>query len=240
MNSNQNDKNLIIKEFDKKCKENNIWYSLVNISLLEAMSNTILTNNNFVEVMMSIESFSKMKKKFEKNILDISINSDFCFFIPIYFDPKFKSIIKISILVPANINKTQKVYSIKNLIRQKISFFNFLKFNNLNFEMKLKKIFYKFLNLFLSPINWIEIYSNIYDENYDGYFLIDSFNKNINKKWLHTLTKNLLNVNWISNDVLVIEENDIFLKKNYGLNWNKTPKLYKDYNYELIKNQIIN
>lgn len=222
--------------FDNLCQKNKIWYSLSNTTLLESQIGKAIQENEIINVMMTVKSYKKLLKIANDNIVDSSKSSDYFLLNPFFISKEINGIIKINILVKSSIKKAEKNYTIKNLIRQKVGYYKNLK-GNINFKNKIKKIFYKVIGLFFSPLTWIEVCSKIYDENYEGYFLIESFKPNINQNWLHSLTMETKRIKWNNVETQIIIESDIYLKKNYGLNWKKKNIVEKsiDFSY-LTKN----
>lgn len=214
----------ILKSFDQKCRKNKIWYSLSNLTLLSAKTNKTYGSSKIVEVMMDSESYNKFSNLYNKNILDSTTRSDFYFSNPFYFENDFNCLIKINLIIKGNIKKTEKFYSIKNWQRQGIGFFKTIKNKKLNWKHIIQKAYFKFLNLFWSPLLHTEIDSKIYDEKYNGFFVINSFSKDINKNWIPTLTMKLDEIEWHGINFLIVEENELILSKQYGLDWKTIPQ----------------
>ena len=214
----------ILKSFDQKCRKNKIWYSLSNLTLLSAKTNKTYGCPKIVEVMMDSKSYNKFFKLYNENILDSRTRSEFYFSNPFYFENNFEYLIKINLIIKGSIEKTEKFYSIKNWQRQEIGFFKTAKNKKLNWKHKIQKIYFKFLNLFWSPLLHTEIESKIYDEKYNGFFIVNSFSKDINKNWIPTLTMELEEITWNEEKLLIIKESDLILNKQYGFDWQTIPE----------------
>lgn len=224
----------LLKSFVDKCKKEKIWYSLSNNSLLNAKSNKHFAGSNVVEIMMTTNSFKKLMKFYLSNIIDPSTKSDFYFTSPFYIEKGINAAIKINILIEANVKKAEKFYSYKNLLRQQIGFYKTKTSSN-----QLRKVFFKFMGYFFSPLTWQEISSNIYDDKYEGFFLVDNFSFNINKNWIHALNKKRETIKWLDIDVDIIKESEVFLIKKYGFEWKTNPKIPKFIVYfDLVKKYI--
>lgn len=205
----------ILESFDNKCKQSNIWYSLGNKTLLSVVTgNDYYSNNNFLEVLMTNESFEKLKILYKNNVIDNSLNSLYLNINPIFFELGNNVVIKIFIIAPASIKKTEKTYSILNQVRCYVSY-------NLSIpEMKkIKKLWIKNISCFFSPITWQEIYSKVYKEKQQGYFVIGDFNTNINNNWIPSLTFKMENRNFLDLSVPIIVEHQLYLHKKFGPNW---------------------
>lgn len=205
----------ILESFDSKCKQNDIWYSLGEKTLLSVITeNDYYSHDNFLEVLMTNEGFEKLKFHYKENLLDNSLNSLYLHLNPIYFEIGNKVTIKIFIIVPASIKKTEKIYSLFNQIRCYVSY-------NVSIPeiKKIKKIWVKKISLLFQPITWQEIYAKIYKEKYQGYFVIGNFNSNINANWIPSLTFKMENKNFLNVDVPIIREYELYLHKKFGSNW---------------------
>ncbi len=226
----------ILKSFLLKCKEHKIWYSVGGESLLNLKNNELKTDQKYIEIFMLNDDFDRFQNLFPNNILSSHISSDYLFTSPIYFENKEESFIKISLLVRASIKKTEKFYTLKNITRQKISFYESFQ-NASSFLDKTKKKYYKFLTLFYSPLSYEEIISNVYDkENYQGFFIIDSLKPNINKNWIPALSFKLTKENWNNLELNIMNEWEVFLIKRYGNDWNKNPVEYKKLDITQLNN----
>lgn len=206
----------ILLSFSNKCKENSIWYSLGGKSLLSAMTSINYFNqDDYLEVFMSLDSFKKLQALFPKNVVDSNSKNRYYFLTPFFVEPNCPIVIKINILVPAGIKKSEKFYTIKNLIRQQIGFWS--SYNEEKYWFK--KLMYKFLSLFFSNLTWYEVYATMYDEKYNGYFVVDSFAKNINQHWIPSVTFRTKNISFVNIECPIIEESEIYLNKRFGFKW---------------------
>lgn len=171
----------ILNNFHEKCTSLKIWYSLSNLSLLSYQTENKFTSNNpnVIEVMMDIDSYNKFFRENQKNIIDNLSRNDYFYSNPIYFEANCEVIIKINLLIQANIKKTEKFYSIKNLIRQNIGYYRSKGYFS-SFKDFLLKLTFNFFDLFYSPLLWHEISSHIYEKNnFQGYFIVDSDRKSV-------------------------------------------------------------
>ncbi len=233
----------ILQEFHKTCEENNIWYSISGQTLLKIKNNDFdqQKNSNFFEVMMDVESYKKLFEIKNKNIIDTHSRSDYFFTNPFYFIEGSNEVIKINIIVEANVRKTERIYSLKNLLRQRVGYYKSLKIINANFENNdwFKKNLYRFISLFLSPISWQEICLKIYDKKFNGYFHIDSLKPNVNKNWIPSLTKQRKKINWNGVDLFIVDEWESLLIKWFGNDWNANPEIdNKGFNFNLTLEEI--
>lgn len=213
----------ILNSFNEKCNKNNIWYSLSGLSLLDYQSKKNYSQKNIIEIFMTVDSYKKLLFFFHDNIIDSITKNNYFFTNPFYFEKELNEVIKINLLIKANIKKTEKYYSIKNLIRQKIGFYKSSNKELKGFLNSIKRTFYSFLNLFWSPLTWQEVCSNIYDDEYRGYFIIDSFSDNINKNWIPSITMEREQINWNDSYTYIFKEWNVFLNKRYGFDWQKKP-----------------
>ncbi|MBD5423212.1 MAG: hypothetical protein HDR43_01825 [Mycoplasma sp.] len=239
MNNLEKNNYNILRSFNEKCEKLNIWYSLSNSSLLNYKTNNdFLGNNEIIEIMMPVEDYNKFLHHNYENIIDNLTKNNYFYTNPFYFENDSSIIIKINLLIKSSIKKTEKCYSIKNLIRQKISYFRSKKSISNFFEF-IKKSWYEFWNIFYSPLTWHEISSNIYDEDFNGYFLVDSFSQNINRNWIPSLTKRTEKVEWNGINTYILKEWDIYLCKKYGNDWRTNPILKRDIDFKFIYSDFI-
>ena len=217
----------ILDSFHEKCESNGLWYSLSGISLLNSKSKKKYSQNNLIEVMMPLEDYYKFNNLYKNNIYDSLIDNNYFFMCPFYFEEDNEVKIKINILIPADTKKTEKFYTRKNYLRQQIGYYKSLK-NFPNFSFKFKRIFYKTLGLFMSPLTWQEISSNIFSEKYNGYFIVNSFKPNINENWLPSLTIKREEIKWFETKTKILKEWNVFLIKKYGFDWENKPDFVKE------------
>ncbi len=226
-----------LKYFANICDKYDIWYTVIGNTLLNIKSEKKFTSNNIIEVGMSIDSFRKLINYASSFILDSSVRNDFFYSNPFFVDKEQNHYVKIIIFTESKIEKIQKFYSIKNLLRQKIGLYKTNYKYVKGFNNYFKKTFFSFLNLFWSPLIWQEICSNVYDEKFNGYFLIDSFKPNINKNWLPSISFDREEVVIDKNvKIYIFKEWETFLSKRYGLDWKTNPILEKETNYIWLNN----
>ncbi len=230
----------ILHIFHKKCKELNLWYTLANKSLLQFKTSAIKFNNpKIIEIMMTIEDYSKFLKNNYDNLIDNLTLNNYYYTSPFFFQPNMDSIIKINLLIKANIKETESIYSRINLIKQKIGYYKSIK-NIKTIGLFFKKNWYKFLNIFWGYLTWYEISSNIYDnENFHGYFVVDSFKPNINLNWIPSLTMKREKIVYENIPSYIPQEWDLILSKKYGIDWQNNPIVEKSINFDFIFDEFI-
>lgn len=231
----------ILNNFHEKCTSLKIWYSLSNLSLLSYQTENKFTSNNpnVIEVMMDIDSYNKFFRENQKNIIDNLSRNDYFYSNPIYFEANCEVIIKINLLIQANIKKTEKFYSIKNLIRQNIGYYRSKGYFS-SFKDFLLKLTFNFFDLFYSPLLWHEISSHIYEKNnFQGYFIVDSFRPNINQNWIPSITGQVIEVEWNNTTTYVLKEWEMYLTKKYSYDWKNNPNLSKEKDFSFIFDNYI-
>lgn len=239
MNNLDQDNEKILAIFHQKCEELKLWYSLINLSLLKTKTDIILNNTNVIEVMMTIEDYNKFVKVNFDNLIDNLTRNDYYYTSPFFVVNNLNSIIKINLIIKANIKKTEKIYTHKNLLRQKISYYKSIK-KTKNFISFWNKLWFKFCNLFYSPLTWYEVSSNIYDnENYQGYFMVDSFQSNINLNWIPSLTMKRVSIDYGNIKTFLPEEWEILLIKRYGIDWKDDPILERPIHFNFILEEFV-
>lgn len=237
-NTNENNEK-ILTIFHNKCEELGLWYSLSNLSLLKTKSDAIKNDNNIVEIMMKIEDYNQFLKVHYNNLIDNLTRNDYYYTSPFFFTEDLSSIIKINLLIRANVKKTEKFYTRKNLLRQKIGYYKSIKKAN-NFISFCNKLWFSFCNLFYSYLTWYEISSNIYDnENFQGYFIVDSFQLNVNLNWIPSLTMKRIAIQYGNITTYIPEEWEILLIKRYGADWKEGPVLERKIKFNFIFDDFI-
>lgn len=101
------------------------------------------------------------------------------------------------------------------------------------------------LSNFYSNLTWYEIYSNIFDKKYNGYFIVDDFRLNINQNWIPSITKKTIELNFLGLKCMVFSEYNVFLNRRYGIGWKegkikKLPKALSFHWVQLYANSLIN
>ena len=211
-----------LESFIQKCKEKQIWFSLINKSLLSAMSQIdYFLEDDYLEVLMTYQSFEKLQSHYKDFVVSPNNNINFWYSNPFFVEPKSQIVIKINIVVPANIKKAQRFYNPKNRLRQKIGYWN----SNEQTNRIVTRKFFNFLGRICSALVWEEVYTKIYHDRYQGFFIIDDFRLNINQNWLANLTFRMENVEFLGLTCPIIEEAKTFLVKHYGWNWNEKMEL---------------
>lgn len=221
LNNNLQHQN-ILKSFTKKCLDEKIWFALAGKTLLSSLTNEKYhLNDDYLEVFMTFESFELFRQKFPENIIDSTNVFNYQYLNPFYIEPSENILIKINIIVPASIKKSEKFFSLKNKKRQWIGYWVFNKHSKKFFS----KVYYKFLSLFYTPLLWQEVYSNIYKEKYEGFFVIDNFDLNINTNWIPSITFDMKSINFLEIECPIIKESELYLIKRFGFDWNSDFKL---------------
>ena len=225
-----------LNSFNEKCKENQLWFSLANKSLLSALTqNNYFETDDFIEVFMTEKSFIELQSKYKDFVISPNNNVNFWYTNPFFIEPSSPIVIKIIIIVPADIKKTQKFYNLKNAQRQLIGY-HLSNETNKNFWFK---TFYSFLANIWSALVWEEIYANIYTEKYQGFFTIDDLFLYVNQNWIPNLTFRMKEVDFLSLTCPIIDEAEIFLTKRYGWDWDKKKEFkFKSFNFNWTKNFI--
>lgn len=235
--NNDSEYTYILNSFLNKCYENQIWFSLAGKTLLSAITNkNYYKSDHYLEVFMTFESFDQLKNKYNENIIDSTNTLDYFYLNPIYVEKDINKLIKINILIPASIKKTEKFYSLKNSKRQKIGYWKYRNYD----RGFLKKFWYnKIMSKFLSPLLWEEIYANIYSDKFEGYFVVDEFQSNINNHWIPSITFKMQNVNFLSINCPILKESKLYLQKKFGLNWqNFAENKPNKFNFLVISNKL--
>ena len=237
-NTNENNEK-ILAIFHNKCEELGLWYSLSNLSLLKTKSDAVKNDNNIVEVMMKIEDYNQFLKVNHDHLIDNLTRNDYYYTSPFFFIKDLSSIIKINLIIRANVKKTEKIYTRKNLLRQKIGYYKSIK-KAKNFISFWNKLWFGFFNLFYSYLTWYEISSNIYDnENFQGYFVVDSFQLNVNLNWIPSLTMKRIPVQYGNITTYLPEEWEVLLIKRYGADWKENPILERKMKFNFIFDDFI-
>ncbi|TPI01917.1 hypothetical protein [Mycoplasma struthionis] len=174
----------ILKEFVSICEENDLWYSMDNLSLLSFFNGYILDENiEHFEVMMQYKDYEKLKYLYPQRVLDSMSHSE-------YFSPQNLFIsankkeynlennvfIKINLLIPSNQKNILNYLKFKNRKRAFMS--HYLHYYDLkNFSNKFKSFLAKILKPSTKLINYKDIYEILYIQNAEGYIATEGLIK---------------------------------------------------------------
>ena len=167
MKYNRNKAYEILSEFTKICKENMIWYSATNNTLLGvARHGGFVPWHEKIEVMMTPESYRKLLRLFPKNVIDSSIINNYknlqaAFVKDAETWDVHTPFIEIFILVPTTIKKIKKFKSILLNIKNKVLF----KRNDLR-----------------------NVIDQLFAVRNEGFFLIVNKSASLSKYWIHNLS----------------------------------------------------
>ena len=205
-----------LRSFRQKCYDNQIWFSLANKALLSALTRqNYFQSDDHLEVFMTLEGFTTLQSRHYEHIVAPSTNANFWYSSPFYIDPYSPIVIKINIIVPANIKKTERFYSRKNQMRQTIGYWN----SNEWSKSWLKRWYYNLWGFWWAALVWEEAYTSIYSEKFQGFFIIDNFGLNVNQNWIPNLTFQTRNIEFLQLECPIIQEAETFLIKRYGWKW---------------------
>lgn len=115
------------EHFVSICEKNNIWYSVDKETLLGAkVFNAFLPWKLKFEVMMTVESYNKLKRLYRENVIDSFVDSTFnsfsVAFVKSIFDwDAVQPFISIRIILPTRIETANKYIGLWNRITQKIT-----------------------------------------------------------------------------------------------------------------------
>lgn len=185
----------ILMNFQNICHLNKIWYAMDGESLLGIVRHAgFIPWEEKIQVMMTIESFEKLKRLNPQNVVDMSfytknknLTASFVYDKDDIFSPQ--PYIQIRILIPTSVKKVYKYKSILFWLKNKLQ----------NKSLNLK-----------NSIN------NLYHKEFQGYYLFSIRKKRIEYGWIQSL--NFKSETRYLNDIKVpipVEYKRI-LKKWYG------------------------
>ena len=191
-----------VKEFHDLCVENKIWYSLDKDSLLSAFRHGgFIPWAEHLEVMMTPESYEKLKNIAPKHIIDFTIDPKYTSLKPsfinnINFWDKELPFITIRIIVPSTARKVQKFR--KPVISR-----------NSRYNIKL-------------------IIDELSDKKYEGFFTIDSRMSSWKFNWYQVFTFERQDVVFHNLKLKAVKSANVLLYKWYGENYliPKFPRYY--------------
>ena len=109
-------------------------------------------------------------------------------------------------------------------------------------KLKKKNIPYyqnvEYLNFGQMKLNFLN--TKIYDnENFQGYFVVDSFQLNVNLNWIPSLTMKRIPVQYGNITTYLPEEWEVLLIKRYGADWKENPILERKMKFNFIFDDYI-
>ncbi|QJR44374.1 hypothetical protein [Mycoplasma miroungirhinis] len=221
MNKIRMNKEFILQSFCKLCEENNIWYSLDNYSLLFAVTGFNYTENlDYHEVMMTFESYEKLKQLFPDRVIDNTKSTQ-------YFDKQIKFLhrddlvytatpfLNINLVIPTTVSKVKKYLNTKNKLKDWIYKNKTFKDTNIS-SIKFNKIISKFLSLFIRKNTYKALVNILYDKDYEGFFVLSSRSKNIVNNWINNITYRTTNYTLKDIKVHVLDEYKEYLTNVFG------------------------
>lgn len=210
------DYQISLNSFVSKCSENQIWFSLANKTLLSALTNVdYFDHDDYLEVFMTFAALQTLQEKYNEFLVSPNNNSHYAYSAVFFVEPQSPIVIKIILVVPAGIKKTEQFYKRKNRRRQAIGYWSSNQWTK-NFW---KHLYYQLWSIFQAALVWEEVYAKIYAEKYQGFFIIDDLRLNINQNWIPNLTFKTKKIPFFKIECPVIEEAEVFLTKRYGWNW---------------------
>ena len=192
------------------CKENDIWYAVDGTTLLGVVRHSgFVPWDEKIQVMMTSESFNKLKRIATSNVIDSSsakikkkLSS---FFVMDSSDlVSTQAFIEIRVLIPTTVKKIKKFKSFKYLLNSKISN---------------KKINTK------TSITYLK------EARFEGFWLLSNRKQKIISSWIQVLSFNTTELQFIDLKVNVPIEYDSILKTWHGENYMKAKVPHKILNY---------
>ncbi|WP_369991406.1 hypothetical protein AB8O52_00135 [Mycoplasmopsis arginini] len=228
----------ILKEFIDICNEHSLWYSLDNESLLALVNDLdFWEKTDHYEVIMTFESYEKLRELYPNKILDSVKHSDYYSlqnkFVEninnIYEDCPF---IDINLIIPTSIEKIRKFYKHKNKSISYHQFFASINYTNIP-KIKNKIFLSKIIKNFKSSLNYKDFINQLHDDNYEGFIVTSPLiNKVFLTKWLTNTNYNLRIFEKDGLKINVINEYQSYLKNIFGSEWKKIRNL--DLKYDFI------
>ncbi len=222
-----------LKSFTIICNENKLWYSLANDTLLSAKTNiNYFENSDILEVFITNETYVFLSKKFKSNLVDFTNSNNFYLPTPFFYTKDNSQFIKLIIIIPTNITNVKKLY--KNKIKNNYS--NLLTFKK-GYNIYTKTIFFilKIFSFCLVPLDNKQAFNLLYDENFRGFFAINSLNEKPIMNWFPNLSFQVVEIPFLGLKTNIIKECDKFLLIRYGEKWNDGINISRlHFDYQLI------
>ncbi len=213
-----------LKKFDQICKDNKIWYALSGSSLLSSTNeNKMLEGLNKIEVMMTIEAYSKLKNIVPKNVIDGAMDANYPDIYPkfIYNNKNFditEIFLKILIIVPTTLKKVKKWRSLTNrnnfLIKKLHS-----RYVPKNFKEMIIKFFTWPISTFYKQTTFKSAYNKLFDKKNEGFYLIHEPKCRPYKHWIPHLTFYVDEIKFEDIRVNIPTEWKTILEVKYGQNY---------------------
>ncbi|ACF07060.1 Uncharacterised protein [Metamycoplasma arthritidis] len=226
MNLVKENKLKILKDFVKICDENHLWYSLDGNTLLLTISTKNFDDNlDHYEVMMTYESYEKLKAKFPQHILDntkhseyYSLQNKFVYDAINIFDSQ--PFLNINLIMPTQIKKIKKYLNCSNRVRSFVE--HYATYNNTNAKVKHKVNIAKLLWYFIKKITYKDLINALHEEEFEGYIVTSPFIKKqiYLSRWLSNISFKTKDVIFLGNlTTKVISEYESYLINQYGQNY---------------------
>ncbi|AWX42976.1 Uncharacterised protein [Metamycoplasma cloacale] len=168
------------------CNENNVWYSADNQLLLYTTTNEKPETQEFeLDVMMTLDSYEKLRTEMHNNILDnckhSQYHSNVIKFVSNADDiDENQPFIRINLIIPTNVKNVKKLFKINNKLKNWASNLSSRKpINNLIWRLSFFNQTYK------------EIINILLEKENEGFLVVNGkIDKNIYKFWIPNLTFN--------------------------------------------------
>ncbi len=185
--NNKNTQYKLLNEFSEIAKQHKCWYAITGRTLLQTVKQKELPEQ--IEVMMTIESYKKLKLKESKRITDRFISANHPEVTPYFFSSKDKKgdHIRINIVVPTTIRAIKKFTSLSS----KLNFY----YSRIQLEDQINNTWDKinhFLSLpfkkFIKRKTHKTYFNEIFVEKNHGFFELSRPTNRQIKHWIPQLT----------------------------------------------------
>ncbi|CAM9131635.1 LicD family protein [Mycoplasma todarodis] len=218
-----------LKTFINICEDNDIWYAAASTTLQGAVAmKGMIPWNEKIEIMMTIESYRKLKDSAEEYLIDGSMDSSYPSINP-KFIPKglkfFETSIFIDILIIAptttkKVKKWSKFSHKNNFLMKKLH----SKYTPYNAKEKMLKFFsFPFKNLY-KQLTFKTAYNNLYAKKNEGFYLIHKPSCKAFQHWIPHLTLNVEQAEYEGIQINIPAEYKTALEVKYGKNYKKLTK----------------
>ncbi|TPE57446.1 LicD family protein [[Mycoplasma] falconis] len=226
MNIIFDNKNRILKELINICKENNLWYSADNQTLLQAYSNK---NNEEIfdhhDIMMTYDSYKQLKKIVPNRLIDGISNSEYygiqAKFVDNYLEVhNSQPFVNINFVISTNLKNLKQYTKLKTRNKSKINYFAQMNLSTLS-PYKTKIRFAKLFKKFVSNLNYKDVFNLLNTQKYEGYIITSKYIKsNVADKWLSNFNFETETLKIEDNiEIQCIVEADKYLNNLYGNNY---------------------
>lgn len=207
----------ILQNFVDICNENKIWYSLDNMFLLGAIRHSgFIPWHEKLEVMVTVESFNKLKRLFGKNIIDSSIDRSFDSLTAAWVEDnkqwkKDQPFIQIRVAIATTTEKLKEFQSTKQ---------------------KLTRIWKRQEDNIKRAID--ELYT---PNKFQGYYVLTNRKGSVQRNWIQVLTFKMETINILDVAVNIPKEYKAILESWFGKGYMdaKMPEMWFDYPAPLKK-----